>query len=165
MSNLVTNPKQVEDNADRFQSELVGTPELQERLSYARAWYAFPDGKECWIYVPSKFAGYRDMTAAEYLDDAPRDGRRTEKQLKEWFVEVPKDSDFHAELYAGLISFLDTHGKAPSTKARISVSVEEYEKRLDRKLPDPTDSAIVDLILLVASKLPQNELARLRGAL
>jgi len=164
MSRLVRSAAQVEANAVRFQSELYD-PKLQKRLAYARAWYAFPDSEGGWLYVPSKFGGYRDMTAAEYLDGMPRDGRRTEKQLGQWFVEVPEDSDFHAELYEGLVDFLQGYSKAPSTKARISVSVDVYQNYTDEEHSSSEDSALVDLILLVARKLPTNERARLRNAL
>lgn len=165
MSNLVTNPSQVEASAVRFPRQLDASPALQDRLPYARAWYAFPDGKGGWLYVPSKFGGYRDMTAAEYLDDSPRDGRRTEKQLSQWFVEVPVHTELHAELYDGLVAFLARYGKTPSTKARISVQTDLHEGYADQDSVDNSDSAIVDLMLLVAKKLPQNELSRLRNAL
>ncbi|RWP29078.1 hypothetical protein [Mesorhizobium sp.] len=163
MSQLVTNPAQVEANAVRFEGELAASAELQERLSYARAWYAFPRDRGGWRYVPSKFGGYKGMTAAEYLDDSPRNGRRTEKQLGQWFVEVSEDDELHDELYDGLVDLLDTYDKAPSTAARISILAEAYQNREDE--PNEEDSTIVDLILLVAKKLPRNELERLRKAL
>lgn len=103
------------------------------------------------------------MTASEYLDGSPRDGRRTEAQLDQWFVEVPEDDELHAELYAGLVAFLDRYGKIPSTKARISVSADLY--LADDEPDGEADAAIVDLILKVAKKLPKQELARLRAAL
>lgn len=160
MMQLVHSAEQVEANAVRFKNELDANPALQERLSYARAWYAFRDGSGGWRYVPSKFGGYRNMTAAEYLNDAPRDGRRTEKQLGQWFVEVPDGSELHAELYGGLVGLLNAYGKTPSTKARISVSAAPSASHDE---PSPGDSALVDLILLVARRLPANERARLRS--
>ena len=163
MSTLVTNPAEVEANTVRFPSELESSSALQDRLSYARAWYAFPHSKGGWSFVPSKFGGYKDMTAFEYLDGSPRDGRRTESQLDQWFIEVQEEDELHAELYAGLVAFLDCYGKIPSTKARISVLADFY--LTDEEPDDKADAAIVDLILQVAKKLPKQELARLRAAL
>lgn len=164
MLKLVSQPSEVEDNAAHFAAELATSPALQDRLAYARAWYAFKTTAG-WQFVPSKFGGYTNMTAAEYLNDDLRDGRRTEKQLAQWFTEVPDQSDLFKELYGELVSLLATYQKAPSTAARISVLKEVYAENFADEAAANTDAAIVDLMLLVATKLAPAELARLKAGL
>lgn len=164
MSKLVSKPSEVRANATRFEAELDASPQLQDRLAYARAWYAFKT-KKGWQFVPSKFGGYTDMTAKEYLNDDHRDGRRTEKQLAQWFSEVPEDSELFAELYAELVTFLELYQKTPSTAARINVLTSVYTEYFGEEAADSTDSAIVDLMLLVAAKLSPAELSRLKAQL
>lgn len=164
MSKLVSKPSEVRDNAVRFELEVDTSPTLQDRLAYARAWYAFKT-KNGWQFVPSKFGGYTNMTAKEYLNNDLRDGRRTEKQLAQWFTEVPEDSELFTELYGELVALLETYQKAPSTAARISVLNEVYTEHFGETAADGSDTAIVDLMLLVAAKLSPSELARLKAEL
>ncbi|MCB1502211.1 MAG: hypothetical protein KDK07_20910 [Bauldia sp.] len=166
MSKLVTNPAQLEDNALRFPDELDGSPALQDRLPFARAWYAFRTEEGGWRYVPSKFGGYQGMTASEYLDDDEfRDGRRTEKQLQQWFEPVLEGTPLYDEVYDGLVAFLNTYGKAPSAKTRINVPKDPFADPIFDPVRVTLESAVVDLMLMVAKKLPRDELARLRASL
>lgn len=164
MSTLVTSSKQVLQNVDRFGAELKGSPDLQNRLGYARAWYAHRANNRTWLFAPSKFCGYQGMTAAEYLNDDPRDGRRTERQLAQWFTEVPEDDALHEELSDALTSFLAGYGKAPSTKMRINVIADVYEDHLSAGDPSH-EQTVADLIIAVAKRLPQAERNRVRASL
>lgn len=152
-------------NIARFQHEVDKSAELQDRLAYARAWYANRDKKGNWQFGPSKFVGYEGLDAANYIAVAQDiDGRRTEAQLHQWFLVVDPSSALHQELSGALFAFLGHYGKAPSTKMRISVLHDVHREHFDGELPDAS-AAIIDLIVAVANTLPPHHLATLRARL
>jgi len=55
---------------------------LENQLSYFRAWYYVP---ELDMVGPSKFIGYRKMTAEAYMNSTELDGKVTEPILSRWF--------------------------------------------------------------------------------
>src|SRR4051812_17808454 len=114
MSILVTNPRDAISNVLRFEAQLARNSGLRARLAYARSWYAHPRDGGDWRFGPSKFIGYQGMTAKEYLNEESRDGRRTERQLGEWFVQVPAQDPLHDELNRALHAFLRRYSKIPS---------------------------------------------------
>ena len=164
MSTIVPTLPQALRNIERFQGELDGSPELQRRLAFARAWYAHRAEDGTWQFAPSKFCGYKDMTADEYVNDEPRDGRRTEKQLQTWFTQVEPADPLYDELSEGLMAFLDNYGKPPSTAMRINVTNEYYENRGDDSTT-PSERAVADLLIAVGQRLAPAERARVRAAL
>ncbi len=164
MSTLVVTAEQALCNIVRFGEELESSADLQSRLAYARGWYIHRTEYGKLHYGPSKFCGYQDMNAQEYMNDDPRDGRRTEKQLAQWFTEVPKDSALYEDLTAGLTAFLAAYGKAPSTKMRINVTTVFYEAHIAEGKA-PLDRTVADLMIAVAKRLPKAERDRVRAAL
>lgn len=161
MSQLVVAPHQAIENILGFHKDLAGSMELQDRLPYARAWYAYQDDLGAWHFGPSKFIGYKGMTAQEYLDEDPRDGRRTERQLRQWFSPLEPDSDVYHEVNDALIEFLNRYGKTPSAKMRISITNEHREKLLTEGA-ETIPSTVVDMMLAVARMLPPEQRERLR---
>jgi len=151
-------------NIERFKSELDKSSELQRRLAFARAWYAHRGKDGAWLFAPSKFCGYKDMTAEEYTNDDPRDGRRTEKQLQSWFTQVQETDELYEELIEGLTSFLDGYGKPPSSAFRISVTNDFYQNRGADGVAS-NDSALADLLIAVAQRLAPAERNRVRASL
>jgi hypothetical protein len=164
MSTIVSSPSQVLQNIGRFGSELKKSSELQGRLAFARAWYSCQDNQGAWQFAPSKFCGYKDMTAAEYFNDDPRDGRRTEKQLQTWFIEVERKDPLYDELMESLTVFLDKFGKPPCTAARINVTKEFYNAN-DASEEGQNGRVIADLLIAVGRSLSTDERARVRAAL
>ncbi|WP_146226106.1 hypothetical protein [Phyllobacterium leguminum] len=164
MSTIVPTLTQAIRNIENFKAELDTSTELQRRLAFARAWYAYLDNTGSWLFGPSKFCGYKDMTAAEYVNDEPRNGRRTEKQLQSWFTQVPEDDELYEELSEALTAFLGQYGKPPSSAFRINVTNDYYQSRSadDSALDDRT---IGDLLIAVAQRLSTAERVRLRAAL
>lgn len=162
VSILVTSPAQVIDNILRFQSKLEDSLELQNRLAYARAWYAQRDKEGRWHFGPSKFCGYQNLTAEEYIERSQElNGRRTEKQLNQWYIEVPENEELYTALANGLADFLAQYDKSPSAKMRINVLTTFY----DNELVGPSDSSLVDLLIAVAKRLPSRERAQVRASL
>jgi hypothetical protein len=165
MLKMVATPEQVLDNIRKFEVEVKGSPDLQARLAYARAWYAEKDERGRWHFGPSKFIGYQDIDAKIYLAKAEdSDGRRTEAQLQSWFKVVGAETALHAELTSALVTFLSQYGKAPSTKARISVGRERRRLFLSGNEGGGT-SDVVRLIVAVAKNLPEEEFRELREQL
>jgi hypothetical protein len=164
MSILVTNPHEAISNILRFETQLKKGSGLRARLAYARSWYAHPSEKGGWCFGPSKFIGYQGMTAKEYLNEESRDGRRTERQLGEWFIEIPPQDLLHGELNQALHAFLRRYGKTPSSLSRINVSRELYEARMAAG-GARLHRAVADLLILVARQLPTPERMRVRAAL
>lgn len=167
MPKIVTSERQALANIRRFARELDASPGLQGRLGFARAWYADKGSDGTWRFGPSKFIGYDGMTADEYLDDDARDGRRTEKQLAQWFEEVPEGTDLHEKLSGDLFALLDRYGKVPSAKMRINVLESvllDYAAELNEE-PRSDFGDEIQGILLVTSKWPKSAIERLRKAL
>jgi hypothetical protein len=166
MLKIVSVPAQALANIRKFEDELKGSPELQARLAYARAWYAYKDAGG-WHFGPSKFIGYQDIDAATYLAMAEdTDGRRTEAQLKTFFFTPNSANPLHAELNSALVVFLAKYGKTPSTMARINVARDMRRAfSNDKSEREIAASAVVDLMLAVAKTLPEDHFKQLRNRL
>jgi hypothetical protein len=164
MSTIVPNLDHALHSIGRFAGELKGSLELQRRLAYVRAWYAHQNDDGVWRFAPSKFCGYKDMTAEEYINDDPRDGRQTEKQLHSWFTQLDDTDPLYLELSEKLTTFLDGYGKLPSAAYRINVTNDFLESRVDTG-DTAAERAVADLLILVGQRLPPRERARVRAAL
>lgn len=164
MSKLVSTSGQAIHNISHFSEKLDASARLRGRLSYARAWYGHRDDDGDWHFGPSKFCGYKNMTAEEYLDEEHLDGRQTEIRLSQWFTEVSEDDDLHEELYEGLTDFLAEYGKVPSSATRISVATELYDEHLEQG-DTPFEQTVADLVIAVARRLPAAERDRVRATL
>jgi hypothetical protein len=152
-------------NIARFGAELQKSAALQNRLAYARCWYACQDNEGKWQFGPSKFVGYDGMTADGYIDTAEdRDGRRTEAQLQQWFAAVDPGSKLGSELGSALYRFLANYRKAPSTKMRISVPKKVYETAFGAGARDAHD-VLVETIVAAAKALPPSHFEKLRAQL
>jgi hypothetical protein len=156
---IVQTPDDVRANVLSFPKALQGNQALQDRLSYARAWYAVhePDG---WVFAPSKWAGYSHMTAATYLGDteASMDGRKTEKYLQRWFTPLDDQSPEFAGLRNELTEFVAEYGKQPSASFRISVISDDGSKAKE-------GDNLVDLLVRVVQGLGVAQKAKLKAAL
>lgn len=160
MTSVVASAREALENIARFPNEVSGNGELRDRLPFARAWYAVRSDDGGWQFGPSKFIGYRGLSAADYIKESQElDGRRTERQLTQWFVTVGPQDPLYDELNEALGDFLEGFGKAPSNLARINILRDEAEQ------DEAIDRAIVDLMITVSRRLPPSERSRLRSAL
>lgn len=164
MAKLVSTLRQVLQNIPLYEPELQKSNALQGRLSFARAWYAWRDAAEKWHFAPSKFCGYLGMTAFEYVNEDNLDGRRTERQLSNWFTEVPQSDPLYQTLASELGSLLEIYGKIPSAKMRINVEKSFWESHLSVS-KDGLDSSLTDLLIIVARQLPMAARIRLKAVL
>jgi hypothetical protein len=119
MATLLTSPEQLEARIREYQKYLK---DLAELIPYNRAWYAVRQGK-AWLFGPSKFVGYDEMSAKEYLEreQGRLDGRITESVLRKWSELLEDGHPKHDELHAALGAFCARYGKKPNALARISI--------------------------------------------
>ncbi|MBN2098989.1 MAG: hypothetical protein JW753_05270 [Dehalococcoidia bacterium] len=113
---------EVIDTVRAFNNGLEEDENLRNQLGYFRAWYYIP---EIDMVGPSKFVGYKGMTAAEYLRSYEElDGRDTEPVLSRLFEEMdPNEGDRRREAnYVRRLveSLLERYGKVPNKKSRFN---------------------------------------------
>ncbi len=127
---LVRCYQEVVESTKSFNRGLNEEPGLYKRLSGFRAWYYIPeiDG-----IGPSKFIGYRDVSANFYLAHTgkrgeatfprskPLDGRATESVLEKWFEVTEPGTAEHEYVLEMTKELLDQWGKKPSKLARYCV--------------------------------------------
>lgn len=156
---IVSAPADVTQTIRSFAPELKASTALQNRLPYARAWYAMPNGNGGYLFAPSKWVGYLRMSAQRYLDESrtTMNGRKTEHRLNQWFAPLQAGSNRHTELHGALVDFLAAYGKQPSAACRISL-VEDESKPVE-------SDALVDLIIRVARDLDSAQQTKIRSAL
>ena len=120
-------------NITRYQTEIQRDPRLAGLMKQVHAWYAVRSDDETWLFAPSKFIGYANNTASDYLSGADgRNGGRTEAVLKGWFDVVPPDSRRGIQLDGTLRKFLKIHGHAgPRKDARICIPKQILAARAD----------------------------------
>ena len=160
---LATSLNVVRGAITRFRDEVRRNPQLRSRLAYARAWYAHQDEDGQWLFGPSKFVGYKGLTAEQYIEQSEEgllDGRRTEAQLKQWFEQLDPATELHEQLSSALSDFLAEYNKAPSQKMRINIPREE-----DTDSESGAGAPLLDLIVAVAESLQPSELEALRRRL
>ena len=146
---LVSELVQVIENIRRYQTELDKGPGSARKLHIGLMkktshWYAVePDADGRWLFAPSKFIGYVDNNAEDYIQSTGRHGWDTEDRLRRWFDVAPPEVD--AELRPALLGFLEKHNRSPRKGAKIHVLKETYanavpvdgEERWDRNSGEP----------------------------
>lgn len=185
MSRFVSSDKQAVFNITAYAGQARSNRKLRERAGYVRAWYASRDNSGAWQFGPSKFVGYQDATASQYLSEAgargPRDSRQTERILAAWFTPVEPQSRIGRELADALRNFLGELNQVPNALARINVlasesgvgrSVAKMQDDLSRRITsDPricggspcikgTRMRVADIVEAIAQGATREELLR-----
>lgn len=163
MTHLITNIGQARANILRFPAVVQGDASMRARLGFHRAWYAERDANGAWVFGPSKFIGYKGLDGDSY-NPKQLDGRETERQLDQWYEEVPVRSPLFDELDRELRAFLASHRKAPSKLFRISVPSGEAAKAGEGAADHTQPSKIAELIIAVGRNLPIAEQKRIKAA-
>lgn len=134
MRRPVSRPEQVASNIRSFVRELRSDAALQSALGHIHAWYALRVADGEWIFGPSKFVGYPDNTAQEYLGTYKDkgDGRQTERALSAWFKPVDVNSRLGRELLDALTNFLAAWDRVPRRGVRIAVVSSDDDEPLKR---------------------------------
>ena len=179
-SALIASLEQAIENILHYQTELKDdrrSEGLRRLMTSVHAWYAAkPDGRR-WLFAPSKFVGYADNSADAYFSQRnDRDGRRTERVLRQWFSVVQPDTRLGGTLDRDLRDFLRVHGHSgPRKVARICVlsdlldTVADTPKTSGRISIDPAICAgrphirgtrvrVSDILQLMASGVSSTEI-------
>lgn len=146
---IITNAEEALANIDRYDDAIKNGLEVGELASYVRAWYAKKDEYGNWIFGPSKFIGYSNLSASEYRSTAGNlDGRITEKQLQNWFSEVDCNNSKYNELTNALKLTLAKLGKTPSKIHRINI-FNEHNANSKTTMENSNDDLIKLLIKVI----------------
>ena len=118
---LVESYEDVEKNVRSFNEGLESSDDLQQKLSAFIVWYYIPSAD---AVGPSKYIGYRDMTAEKYHQlvglHGELDGGQTESRLKqkEWFRELVKDTPEHERVKGKVEELVRKFDKSINKSAR-----------------------------------------------
>lgn len=167
MKNLVRNLDSAKAAIVRLNECLPEHPELADRLGQAHAFYVLEQDKGKALFGFSKFVGYEDLSAEDYLRDYKAlDGRNTEHALGKWFEEVRQGTPAYRAWSGQLADWLAGYGKKPrggkTQQVRIMVVRPEFR---DAGAARGEDRRVLDLMLAVADTLPTNQRHELRAAL
>jgi hypothetical protein len=156
MLRLVSSAAQARTSHATYQREMA-SPDgaarqaLIEVIPYIQSWIAVPDSDDRFLFAPSTFVGYRDMTAEMYRrHHEDMDGRVTERVIAPWIrVMAEGDADYdHAR--DQLFDFCATFRKKPNGRCRISILPDGGD---ESRLGD-RDSAVAELLVKVFEMLP-----------
>lgn len=132
-SRVVTSFDEATNNIHTYMESVSQHPELAARIKQHPAWYGIRDQSGGWLFGPSKFIGYREAGAENYLSNYERkDGKETEPVLSAWFEQVDAGTALGRELRDAFIRFADAFGKSPNARWRISVPREYLNLRSGR---------------------------------
>lgn len=125
MSRLVSSVDEVLASIAAYDRTARANVQFKERAGYARSWYAYRGPSGSWRFGPSKFVGYKSLSAKEYLSesasDGELDGRQTERVLSAWFSPVEPDTRLGRELADALRDYLAGLNQVPNARTRINV--------------------------------------------
>jgi hypothetical protein len=152
---LVSSAAQVRDNHATYQREMAssGSPARQalvEVIPYIQSWVAVYDNRQ-FLFAPSKFVGYRDMTAEMYRrHHKDMDGRVTERVIAPWIRVMGEGGADYDHARDQLFDFCATFGKKPNGRCRLSLlpAGHDESRRGDR------DSVVAELLVEVFDLLP-----------
>jgi hypothetical protein len=155
---LVSSAAQVRDNHATYQREMSspdGPPRqaLVEVIPYIQSWIAVHDSSGRFVFAPSKFVGYRDMTAEMYhRHHEDMDGRVTERVIASWIRVMAEGDPDYDDARDQLFDFCATFGKKPNGRCRISILLDGDENRRGDR-----DSALAELLVEVFAMLPLSQ--------
>lgn len=129
---LVTKKEHVIANSKQFWDDLHDDqhgPYLISLLSKIHHWYAHEDEEGIWL-IGSKFAGYRNMTAAIYREkynlppeDGGLHGRATENQLSQMAKRIDESDAFMSRYSDALDAMLAKFGQTRRKGSTISILI------------------------------------------
>jgi hypothetical protein len=115
----VTNYEDVLESVRDFNRDLEQVEQMKDKLRFFRAWYYIPEQD---AVGPSKFIGYKGMTAEEYMrSHTELDGRVTEPVLSQWFNRLERDTLEADFVRKKVMQLLGRYGKSVNSIARFNV--------------------------------------------
>ena len=124
---LIESYDDIEKNVRRFSEGLKSSQDLQNRLSTFVVWYYLPTEDSV---GPSKFVGYRGMTAEKYVQysamPGEMDGGRTEEWLgeKQWFRELVEGTREYLHVKRKVDELVQKFGKSAKMSGRYRAPID-----------------------------------------
>lgn len=166
MPKLTTSPDGVRDNIDRYWETAHDHPDLIKDAARVKKWKAYRTSENEWRFGPSRFVGYKAMTADKYVErkesaDGGLNGTETEAHLRKWTENVPHGSRLHHQLLDALTEFLAEAGLKVGKGASFSLlTVEGAADALDVLNP-AHDDAEVDALVTLSKRLSGAQMQKL----
>lgn len=166
MPKLTTSPDGVQDNIDRYWETAHDHPDLIKDAARVKKWKAYRTGEGEWRFGPSRFVGYKGMTAEKYVErkeraDGGLNGTETEAHLRKWTENVPHGSKLHHQLLDALTEFLADAGLNVGKGASFSLlTVEGAADDLDA-FDTAHDDAEVDALVTLSKRLSEAQMQKL----
>jgi uncharacterized protein (DUF433 family) len=140
---VVRSLEDVVRNIRTYGRDIARHPGLAQRVKQHPAWYAVKDEDGRWLFGPSKFVGYVDANANDYLAAYNRkDGKETEPALARWFEPVAPQTALGRQLRTEFERFAETVGKTPNARWRVSVPQDVLVASRGSSLPKSPDARI-----------------------
>ncbi len=157
MTNLpppITNKQSALKNIDTFFADIDNQPEMQRRLSRVRAWYCLKNNDGKFIFAPSKFIGYENITFKTYFEfyNKGLTGGETEHVLKDMFKEMDPEHPSWNDVNQALNEFLMKFGKR-----RNKISRMHFCGSLDNEARPMGTSAIEVMIAAFEKLIPSQQ--------
>jgi hypothetical protein len=124
---LVTFIDEVIKNIEQFNRDLKEELDVVSQLTMFKHWYYIPGLN---MYGPSKYIGYKSMNTSRYNRGRGKTGVETEKILKNWFMQIPNESESDERLRNQLVALLDIYGKKLRSNAVIHIPKGNVESDL-----------------------------------
>ena len=120
IANIVSFSRLLEECDPSSENSAMKT--IIDRLSSFQSWYAYWDEKQQkYIYAPSKYIGYKDLTPILYKHlSKDLDDKETEKVLSTMYAIVDEDDELYDKLKVGLEQLLKTYKKEPNARFRLN---------------------------------------------
>lgn len=166
MPRLTTSPQDVQDNIDRYWNTAHEHPDLIKDAARVKQWKAYRTNEGEWRFGPSRFVGYKSMTADKYVErkertDGGLSGTDTEAHLRKWTENVPHGSRLHHQLLDALTEFLTEAGLKVGKGASFSLlTVAGTADDLDVLNP-AHDDAEVDALVTLSKRLSGEQIQKL----
>lgn len=166
MPKLTISSESVQKNINRYWITAKKHPNLIKDAARVKQWKVYRTDKGEWRFGPSRFVGYEEMTAEEYVKLKQRSngglsGTETEAHLRKWTENVTHGSRLHYQLLDALNEFLADAGLKVGKVASFSLlSVDGAAVDLDAI--DPVhDDAEVDALVTLSKRLSGAQLQKL----
>jgi hypothetical protein len=135
-------------------------PDVSRLLPHVQSWYVIEaDGG--YLFGPSKFIGYANMTADLYVQETGAagrlDGRVTEKKMAGWATPITSDDERHEVLHTALARFCADYGAFPNKRARISL----FERSRECQVTEAEQVKALSVLIATLSSNGKRDLKRL----
>ena len=166
MPKLTISPEDVQDNIDRYWETAQEHPDLIKDAARVKKWKAYRTNEGEWRFGPSRFVGYKAMTAGKYVErkeraDGGLNGTETEAHLRKWTENVPHGARLYHQLLDALTEFLAEAGFKVGKGASFSLlTVEGVADDLDLLNP-AHDDAEVDALVTLSKRLSGAQIQKL----